>query len=58
MAPSLLTITEAGINLGDRWLLRGASLSLHAGDKLALVGAAALRRCCDRLGHRGDLVER
>ena len=38
MAPSLLTITEAGINLGDRWLLRGASLSLHAGDKLALVG--------------------
>ncbi len=34
----LLTIAECGINLGDRWLLRGANLALHAGDKLALVG--------------------
>jgi ATP-binding cassette subfamily F protein uup len=38
MAPPLLTITNAGINLGDRWLLRGADLSLHTGDRLALVG--------------------
>ena len=38
MATPLLTIAECGINLGDRWLLRGADLSLHAGDRLALVG--------------------
>ena len=38
MAPPLLTIANAGVNLGDRWLLRGADLSLHAGDRLALVG--------------------
>ena len=38
MAPPLLTIADAGINLGDRWLLRGADLALHAGDRLALVG--------------------
>ena len=38
MAPPLLTITNAGVNLGDRWLLRGANLSLHSGDRLALVG--------------------
>ena len=38
MAPPLLTIADAGVNLGDRWLLRGADLSLHAGDRLALVG--------------------
>ena len=34
----LLTIADAGINLGDQWLLRGANLALHAGDRLALVG--------------------
>jgi ATP-binding cassette subfamily F protein uup len=34
----LLTIANAGVNLGDRWLLRGADLSLHTGDRLALVG--------------------
>jgi ATP-binding cassette subfamily F protein uup len=38
MAPPLLTITDAGINLGDKWLLRGADLALHVGDRLALVG--------------------
>jgi ATP-binding cassette subfamily F protein uup len=38
MPTPLLTIAECGINLGDRWLLRGADLSLHAGDRLALVG--------------------
>ena len=38
MAPPLLTIADAGVNLGDRWLLHGADLSLHAGDRLALVG--------------------
>ena len=38
MAPPLLTISDAGINLGDRWLLRSADLALHAGDRLALVG--------------------
>ena len=38
MALPLLTIANAGVNLGDRWLLRGADLSLHTGDRLALVG--------------------
>ena len=38
MAPPLLTIADAGINLGDKWLLRGADLALHTGDRLALVG--------------------
>ena len=38
MPTPLLTIAAAGINLGDRWLLRGADLTLHAGDRLALVG--------------------
>ena len=38
MPTPLLTIAAAGINLGDRWLLRGAELTLHAGDRLALVG--------------------
>ncbi len=38
MLPPLLTIADAGINLGDQWLLHGADLALHAGDRLALVG--------------------
>ena len=38
MPPPLLTIADAGINLGDQWLLRGADLALHIGDRLALVG--------------------
>ncbi len=33
-----MTIANAGVNLGDRWLIRGADLSLHTGDRLALVG--------------------
>ncbi len=36
--PPLLTIANAGVNLGDRWLFREADLSLHTGDRLALVG--------------------
>ena len=39
MAPPLMTIANAGVNLGDRWLFREADLSLHAGDRLALVGS-------------------
>ncbi len=38
MPRPLLTIADCGINLGDRWLLRGADLALHAGDRLTLVG--------------------
>ena len=38
MPTPLLTVAGCGINLGDRWLLRGADLALHAGDRLALVG--------------------
>ena len=38
MPTPLLTIAECGINLGDQWLLRNADLTLHAGDRLALVG--------------------
>ena len=38
MAPPLLTIANTGINLGNQWLLRGADLVLHDGDRLALVG--------------------
>ncbi|MEX0503399.1 ABC-F family ATP-binding cassette domain-containing protein [Alphaproteobacteria bacterium LSUCC0719] len=38
MPTPLLTIAAAGINLGDRWLLRGGDLTLHDGDRLALVG--------------------
>ena len=38
MAPPLMSISEMGVNLGDRWLLRGVDLSVSAGDRLALVG--------------------
>ena len=38
MAPPLISISEMGVNLGDRWLLRGVDLSVSAGDRLALVG--------------------
>ncbi|MBO85654.1 MAG: ABC transporter [Deltaproteobacteria bacterium] len=38
MPTPLLTIAGAGINLGDHWLLRNSDLTLHAGDRLALVG--------------------
>ena len=37
-APPLLSISDIGVNLGDRWLLRHIDLSLSAGDRLALVG--------------------
>ena len=38
MAPPLMSISDMGVNLGDRWLLRGVDLSVSAGDCLALVG--------------------
>ena len=34
----LLTLSDMGVNLGDRWLLRHVDLSIHAGERLALVG--------------------
>ena len=37
-APPLLTLSDIGVNLGDRWLLRHVDMSIHAGDRLALVG--------------------
>ena len=36
--PPLLTLSDVGVNLGDRWLLRHVDLSIHQGDRLALVG--------------------
>ena len=38
MPTPLLTIADAGINLGDRWLLRHADVTVHAGGRLGLVG--------------------
>ena len=38
MATPLLTLSDMGVNLGDRWLLRHVDLALHSGDRLALVG--------------------
>ena len=38
MATPLLSLSDMGVNLGDRWLLRHVDLSIHAGDRLALVG--------------------
>ena len=38
MSTPLITLKNAGVNLGDRWLLRYVNLSLHAGESLALVG--------------------
>ena len=38
MSTPLITLKNAGVNLGDRWLLRNVDLSLHAGESLALVG--------------------
>ena len=38
MATPLLSLADMGVNLGDRWLLRHVDLSIHAGDRLALVG--------------------
>ena len=36
--PPLLTLSDVGVNLGDRWLLRNVDMSIHHGDRLALVG--------------------
>lgn len=36
--PPLLTLSDMGVNLGDRWLLRHVDMSIHAGDRLTLVG--------------------
>ncbi|MDC3234442.1 ATP-binding cassette domain-containing protein [Candidatus Puniceispirillum sp.] len=59
MAPPLLTIANAGVNLGDRWLLRGADLSLHTGDRLALVGpnGAGKSTLMKLLSGHGDMDE-
>lgn len=38
MSKSLIQLKNSGVNLGDKWLIRHAELSLHAGEKLALVG--------------------
>ncbi len=38
MAPPLLSVSDLGLNLGDRWLLRHVDLSISAGDRLAFVG--------------------
>ncbi|MEK9599018.1 MAG: ATP-binding cassette domain-containing protein, partial [Alphaproteobacteria bacterium] len=38
MSTPLIMLKNAGVNLGDRWLLRHVDLSLHAGERLALVG--------------------
>ena len=38
MAENLLSITNLGVNLGDRWLFRNADLTISAGDRLCLVG--------------------
>jgi len=59
MAPPLLTIADAGINLGDLWQLRGADLALHAGDRLALVGrnGAGKSSLMKLLAGQGDMDE-
>ena len=38
MSKPLINLNNAGVNLGDRWLLRHVDLSLNSGEKLALVG--------------------
>ncbi len=38
MADALLSISGLGVNLGDRWLLRDADVTISAGDRLCLVG--------------------
>ncbi len=59
ITPPLLTIANAGVNLGDRWLLRGADLSLHTGDRLALVGpnGAGKSNLMKLLSGHGDMDE-
>ncbi len=38
MSTPLINLKNIGVNLGDRWLIRHVDLSLHAGERLALVG--------------------
>ncbi len=38
MSTPLISLRNAGVNLGNKWLLRHAELSFHAGEKIALVG--------------------
>ncbi|XDZ66288.1 ABC-F family ATP-binding cassette domain-containing protein [Alphaproteobacteria bacterium LSUCC0684] len=38
MADNLLSVADLGVNLGDRWLLRHADVTVSAGDRLCLVG--------------------
>ena len=38
MADALLSLASLGVNLGDRWLFRGADVTISAGDRLCLVG--------------------
>ena len=37
-APPLLELSDVGRRLGGRWVLRGLGLSLHAGERVALLG--------------------
>jgi len=38
MADALLSVADLGVNLGDRWLLRHADVTISTGDRLCLVG--------------------
>ncbi len=38
MQEALLSITDYGFNLGDRWLFKQADVTISAGDRLCLVG--------------------
>lgn len=38
MAPPLLSVSDLGLNLGHRWLLRHVDLAINPGDRLAFVG--------------------
>jgi ATP-binding cassette subfamily F protein uup len=38
MAENLLSVADLGVNLGDRWLLRHADVTVSTGDRLCLVG--------------------
>ena len=38
MADALLSVADLGVNLGDRWLMRHADVTISTGDRLCLVG--------------------
>ena len=38
MSEALLSVADLGVNLGDRWLMRHADVTISAGDRLCLVG--------------------